>query len=171
MPMNIQDLQFLYDYHYWARDRILENAAKLSQAQYLEPKPYSHGSVHKTLAHTLSAEWLWRMRCQEHTSPSAAAATEAFPPPETLETLRLRWQHEEDRMRNYLRGLSDQDLAGVVAYKRLQGEPQQNILWQVLSHVVNHGTEHLSMVAAELTAYGYSPGDIDIIRFTRVRSR
>jgi uncharacterized damage-inducible protein DinB len=169
--MNIQDLQFLFDYYYWGRDRILENVAKLSQAQYLEPKPYSHGSVHNTLVHILSAEWLWRMRCQEHTSPSATAATEAFPPPESLESLRQRWQQEEERMRSYLRGLSDQDLAGIVAYKRLQGEPQQNVLWHVLSHVVNHGTEHRSILAAELTAYGYSPGDLDLIRFTRVKSR
>jgi len=169
--MNVQDLQFLYDFYYWGRDRILDNVAKLSQAQYLEPKPYSHGSVHKTLVHVLSAEWLWRMRCQEHISPSAAAATEAFPPPDSLELLRGQWQQEEERMRSYLRGLTDQDLAGVVAYKRLQGEPQQNVLWHVLCHVVNHGTEHRSILAAELTAYGYSPGDLDLIRFTRVRPR
>ncbi len=166
--MNIQDLEFLYDYNYWARDRILENAAKLSQAQYLEPKPYSHGSVHNTLVHILSAEWIWRMRCQERTSPGGALAADAFP---SLESIKERWQQEEGRMRGYLGGLSEPELQAVVAYKRTGGQLQQNILWQVLSHVVNHGTEHRSVLAAELTAYGYSPGDIDIIRYTRVRPR
>ena len=162
--MNTQDLQFLFDYNYWARDRILENAAKLSQPQYLEPRPYSHGSFHNTLAHILSAEWVWRMRCHERTSPTGMLAANDFP---SLESLRERWQQEEQRMRGYLRGLSDQDLQGVVLYKRTGGEPQQNVLWHLLSHVVNHGTEHRSILAAELTAFGYSPGDLDIIRFTR----
>jgi uncharacterized damage-inducible protein DinB len=165
--MNIQDLQFLYDYNYWARDRVLENVAKLSQAQYLEPKPYSHGSVHHTLVHILSAEWIWRMRCQERTSPSGVLAADAFP---SLESIKERWQQEEERMRGYLRGLSEPELQGVMPYKRMGGEPQQNILWHLLCHVVNHGTEHRSILAAELTAFGYSPGDLDIIRFTRVRS-
>ncbi len=166
--MNVQDLQFLYDYNYWARDRILETVAKLSQAQYLEPKPYSHGSVHNTLVHILSAEWIWRTRCQERTSPSGALAADAFP---SLESIKERWQQEEGRMRGYLGGLSEPELQAVVTYKRTGGEPQRNILWQLLSHVVNHGTEHRSVLAAELTAYGFSPGDIDIIRFTRVRPR
>jgi uncharacterized damage-inducible protein DinB len=166
--MNTQDFQFLYDYNYWARDRILENAAKLSQKQYLEPKPYSHGSIHNTLAHVLSAEWIWRMRCQEHNSPTAMLAAADFP---SLESLQERWRQEEERMRAYLHGLTDQELQGVVQYKRMGGEPQQNVLWHLLSHVVNHGTEHRSVLAAELTAYGYSPGDLDIIRFTRVKLR
>lgn len=162
--MKIQDIQFLFEYNYWARDRILGNVAKLSPQQFIEPRTSDHGSVRNTLVHILSAEWVWRMRCQEHISPTDLLAFDDFP---SLEPLQARWQQEEARMRSYLDGLSAQELDRVVRYRRTGGEPQENILWHLLVHVVNHGTEHRSMVAAALTEYGYSPGNLDIVHFLR----
>ena len=36
-------------------------------------------------------------------------------------------------------------------------------IWQVLSHVANHGTQHRSEAAEMLTAIGRSPGELDLI--------
>jgi uncharacterized damage-inducible protein DinB len=163
--MELSYLQFLFDYNYWARDRILENAAKLTPQQLAEPKPYSRGSVRHTLVHILSAEWIWRTRCQDHASPTSFLAVDDFP---SLEPLRLRWQQEEGRMREYLRTLTPAALEQKLPYQRTDGTPQADVVWHLLLHVVNHGTEHRSILAAELTAYGYSPGDLDIIQFVRV---
>ena len=70
-------------------------------------------------------------------------------------------------MLGYLRELNELELDEEVSYKRTGGEDQRNVLWHLLIHVVNHGTEHRSQVAAELTAYGYSPGDLDVVHFVR----
>ena len=36
-------------------------------------------------------------------------------------------------------------------------------VWQMLAHVINHGTQHRSEAATILTGIGHSPGEIDMI--------
>jgi len=44
-------------------------------------------------------------------------------------------------------------------------QPSDVRFWQMLAHVVNHGTQHRSEAAALLTTAGRSPGEIDMIFF------
>src|SRR5690242_9506137 len=62
--MNISDIQTLYDYHYWATQRILSAAARVSAEQFVAPCAYKLGSLRGTLAHLLDAEYGWRMLLQ-----------------------------------------------------------------------------------------------------------
>lgn len=165
--MNTADLLFLYQYNYWARDRILEQTAQLTPQQFNEPKDYSAGSIHDTLVHTLGGEWIWRMRCQEQVSPNGMLKAADFP---TLDDVTRKWQSEEALMRAYLSSLTDLDLNSVVKFKRSNGEPYEIVLWHALVHVVNHGTEHRSVIALYLTACGHSPGDIDINHYLRTEA-
>lgn len=151
----------LFDYHYWARDRILEKAARLTDQQLREPTSYSHGSLQATLQHLLFAEWVWRQRCQERNSPKR------YENAATFDDLQLNWRREEQAMRAYLGGLQEEDLERIVRYQRLGGEPQANLLWQILVHLVVHGAEHRAEAAAILTSYDRSPGDIDFIHYLR----
>jgi uncharacterized damage-inducible protein DinB len=38
-------------------------------------------------------------------------------------------------------------------------------VWQMLVHVVNHGTQHRAEAAALLTAEGRSPGEFDLVNY------
>jgi uncharacterized damage-inducible protein DinB len=162
--MNKSDILTLFDYNYWANARVLNAAAHLSESQLTAPARLSHGSVRGALVHILAAEIIWRLRCQEGVYPSALLSETEFP---TLEALRRRWIEEEQAMRTYLNELTDEAINRPVHYKTTQGTPQETILWHILAHVVNHGTQFRGEAAVALSEYGHSPGDLDLIAFIR----
>ena len=43
-------------------------------------------------------------------------------------------------------------------------------VWQMLVHVVNHGTQHRAEAAALLTGEGRSPGELDLINYAEERA-
>ena len=162
--MNKQELLTLFDYNYWANERILQAAAKVSPAEFVAPRSFSHGGLRGILVHALSAEWVWRTRFQEQVYPTALLREADFP---TFADLRARWQQEEAAMRTYVASLSDEQINGTMVYKSTNGAPYEQPLWQLLVHVLNHGTQHRSEAAALLTDLGHSPGDIDLIIYMR----
>ncbi|MBI2165480.1 MAG: DinB family protein [Chloroflexi bacterium] len=161
--MRLKEMLTLFDYNCWANHRLLESASRVSQAQFLQSSSITGRSLRGTLIHTLRAEWTWRLRCQGVPLP-ALPTEEDFP---TVEALRARWVEEEDAMRSLLKGLGPRDMDRLVSYKDLRGNSYQNVLWQVLLHVVNHGTQTRSEAATLLTQFGQSPGDMDFILFLR----
>jgi len=161
--VNKNDIQLLYRYNAWANARILNAAAKVTHDQFTAPATFPHGGLHSTLTHVLSAEWIWRRRW-EGISPPAVLKPEEF---RTLEALCDRWQAEERNLITFIESVPEEKLQSYFDYRTTKGQPMRNILWQVMLHVVNHGTQHRSEAAALLTDCGHSPGDIDLIVFLR----
>jgi len=159
--MNQQDIALLYKYNQWANAKILNAASNLTSEQFLAPSSFPHGGLRGTLVHTLFAEWIWRHRW-EGTSPVVRLKPEDFP---TFESLRSRWADEEKLLMSFVDKVTDERLNSHFFYTNTRGDPFERILWQVMVHVVNHGTQHRSEAAALLTDFGNSPGDIDLVYF------
>ena len=151
----------LYDYNYWANAKILDTTEQITDEQLFAPTHDSYGSLHGTLVHTMSAEWVWRTRWLG-TSPKAPLRNEDFP---SLAAIRSRWNEEEQQMRTFLASLSEENVRRVVQYTNMQGQAYSAPLWQLMMHLVNHGTQHRSEAATILTDLGHSPGDIDMLVF------
>lgn len=65
--------------------------------------------------------------------------------------------------------IESRDLTSVLRYNRLNGEPQQKSLAQIVLHVCNHGTYHRGQLRAlceELGISGWS--DTDVIYFEKM---
>ena len=73
-------------------------------------------------------------------------------------------------MLSYLQNLSDADLPADVSYKNSKGVPFEEPLWQILMHMLNHGTQHRAEAAAMLTDFNHSPGDVDMILYFREKA-
>jgi uncharacterized damage-inducible protein DinB len=162
--MNKTDILTIFNYNYWANARVLNAAGQINESHLIAPTRLSHGSVHGTLAHILATEIIWRLRCHEGISLTRLLDENDLP---TLESLRLRWVVEEQAMRAYLNQLTDEAIAQPVHYKTTKGTPQETMLWHILAHVVNHGTQFRGEAAVGLTELGQSPGDLDLIAFVR----
>ena len=55
-------LQTLLDYHYWARDIILDAVTELPRDKFLTPVESSFTSVRDTVAHIYAADLVWYKR-------------------------------------------------------------------------------------------------------------
>ncbi len=162
--MKLGDIQTLFDYTAWADDRILDRAAELTPAQFATAPEGGLPAVRQILAHRIAAEMLWRTRLETGTAAIGLQADD-FP---TVEALRRQWQEERAAMRRFLDGLDDAAMERPFRFER-RGVSTEVILWHVLFQLVNHGTQHRAEVAALLTDYGHSPGDLDFFFFAMQR--
>jgi uncharacterized damage-inducible protein DinB len=163
--MTHADLVLLIDFNYWARDRVLDAACRLTPDQYTRDLGSSFPSVRDTLVHIYSSEWIWYQRWQG-TSAGMLDPTR-YP---DVEALRTEWLEHESRVRAFVAALDDAAVERVIEYRSLRGEPQRSAIWEMVQHVVNHGTYHRGQVTTMLRQLGSAPpGSMDLIAYHRQR--
>ena len=164
--MTHEELTVLLDYHYWARDRLLDAVDRLSPDEFRRDLGSSFGSVRDTLVHTMSAEWVWCSRW-EGQGPSVHLAAEDF---ETIQDIRARWEAEEQRVRDFVRRLGTDGVSRVIEYAPFGEGSMREVFWKMLQHVVNHGSYHRGQVTTMLRQLGAEPPKSqDLITFYRER--
>ena len=164
--MTHDELTLLVDYHYWARDRVFTAVARLTPDQYVREIVSSFRSVRDTLVHTYSADWIWYQRRQGQ-SPTAPIPLDRFP---DVESLRHAWVELEQEVRTHVASRDEAGLSAVTEYRLLNGTPGATPFWQMLQHVVNHGSYHRGQVTTLLRQLGATPPEsLDLITFYRQR--
>ena len=165
--MNVQDLQTMLDYHYWARDRLLDAVATLTPEQYTRDLGSSFKSIRETVTHLYAAEWAWYERWHGR-PPTALLPADQFP---DLAALRSAWIGHEQKMRAYVDGLGEHGVERVIEYKLLGGQPGASPVWQMIQHVVNHASYHRGQVTTMLRQIGAQPGKpMDMIAYYRTKT-
>ncbi len=159
--MHLEYLRLLYAYNGWANTRILDTAAPLTAEQLGTPGIASFGSIHETLVHTIDAQWTWLERWRGH---AAQLRNEPADYPD-LAAIRTWWAEVEVETQAFVASLDDGAPARVVTWTNSRGKTSSRPLWQLMIHVVNHGTQHRSEIAAMLTQFSHSPGDLDFTVF------
>jgi uncharacterized damage-inducible protein DinB len=147
--MNANAFRHFYDYHFAQNRKIWDRyVTQLSAEQFMQAAAYSHGSVRDQIVHLTECDdtWFSELRGVEPLEPPPAADAD------DRQNIREHWDRVEQRMREYLAELRDKML-----FAKPIVEPEEDkdlIVWQVLLHVVNHGTDHRAQLLRQLNDLG-----------------
>jgi uncharacterized damage-inducible protein DinB len=162
--VTLADLRTLLDFHYWARDRMLDAIEPLTPEQWTQDLGNSFRSVRDTVAHIYSAEWVWYERWRGN-APAALLSADQFP---DVATIRRAWTEHELNVRALVDEVGDDGVARVIPYTLFSGVASAAPFWQMLQHVVNHASYHRGQVTTMLRQLGAAPAkSCDMITFYR----
>ena len=161
--MKPAEMVALFKYNAWADRRVIEAASALTREQFTKPMGSSFSSVRDTLAHIYGVEWLWLERFQGR-SPSALPDNPEFV---EIAILKASWAAFEPKLLNFVRGLTQEGLNGVIEYRTMKYGVYRNPLWQSMLHLVNHGTYHRGQITTMLRQLGAQPILTDLMHFYR----
>jgi len=160
-------LQTLVEYHYWARDRLRPAVESLTQEQLRRPLGNSFPSVFDTVVHLCGADWIWRSRW-EGVSPMALPSPETY---DSLDKVYAAWADEERRIRAIVARLGSDGITEPIEYQGWDGRRQAQPFWQMLQHLVNHGSYHRGQVTTMMRQMNVCPPkSMDLIAFYRERA-
>lgn len=159
--------RLLIEYHRWARDRALAATAALAPAQFVQPLGNSFGSVRDTLAHLHGADEVWLSRWTGG-APTGLPPADRFP---DLASLRAAWGELDLRLAAFVGGLDAAGLARSLTYRAFNAQLVTLPMWQMLQHLVNHGSYHRGQVTTLLRQLGAAPpASMDLVAFYRERA-
>jgi uncharacterized damage-inducible protein DinB len=159
------DLLTWYRYTIWANEQVINGARQLSAEQLNTPIRPGFLSTLGLLVHIMDAERIWLSRWKG-IFPRALMSPADLP---TLDALIADWTPRRAEMLEFLAGVGEarQD----IHYVSTKGEAFHNILWHLIVHVLNHGTEHRAQVALYLAMHGIDVGNLDLVQYLREGAR
>ncbi|HUA20986.1 MAG TPA: DinB family protein [Bryobacteraceae bacterium] len=162
MTVSADTLRQQLDYSAWASQRLLDEANKLSADELARDFKTADKSVLETLVHVFAADRIWLARVQGTTRASFID-----PQDRDLAVLNKQWPALQQSWKQYTASLGDQDVLKVISYQDTKGNPYQQPLWQILLHLVNHGTHHRGQVSGFLRSMGHTPPVLDLMAYYR----
>lgn len=156
--MNVDAFRHLYEYHFFENHKLWDDyVTPLSQEQFTRDIAYSHGSVRNQVVHLINTEDTWFCELRGIDLPRGLNPTEV----DDRKVIRAHWDKVEEDMREYLAQLQDDML-----FAKPIKEPEEDkalVVWQVLLHVINHGTDHRAQLLRVLHDLGVKTGPQDYI--------
>ncbi len=151
-------------FHRWATELVLEQVLALPAEQLMKNLKSSFSCIYDTIAHLYQSDSIWLARLEER--PAGTFAD--YEAPGCTWELRDAWLAVLDRMIAFADNLEkEEDASRILDYKNLAGLPFSSPIWQIILHVVNHGTHHRGQITTMLRQLGQTPKNMDMIRYYR----
>ena len=165
MSVSVDALRTHLQYSAWASGQLVDAAAKLKEEELTRDFATADRSVLGTLVHVYAADRVWLGRVRG-TPPAQFLDAERDM---RLDVLQNDWPGIYNGWQSVMSELTEDAVNTPIPYKDLKGNPYQTPLWQIILHVVNHGTHHRGQAAGFLRSMGHAPPRLDLIAYYRTR--
>lgn len=149
-------------YTAWASQRLVHAIENIPSDQLTRDFETSDHSILGTLVHVFAADRVWLKRVQGE-SISTFLSDNDF----NLHVLQIDWPLLYDKWNEWAAALPNEAVSASVSYTDMKGNPYASTPWEIVLHLVNHGTHHRGQVAGFLRALGHTPPQLDLIRYYR----
>lgn len=167
-----QHFQLLARYNAWMNDKLYAAAAQLSPQALNEDRGAFFTSIFGTLNHLAVGDIIWLKRFAEH--PACRALRQSLsdvPRPgalseplfDTLEPLQALRTRLDRQIRDWVEGLTEHDLAYVLAYRNMRGVAAHRLYASLILHFFNHQTHHRGQLSTLLFQAGQDVGVTDLL--------
>jgi uncharacterized damage-inducible protein DinB len=143
------------EYHVDMSRRVLNSIDQITEEQFLADDAYSRGSIRNLMVHLANTDsnWLAGLKNILESEDPPKRQYEDYP---NRASVRIFWDATIKDLADYAETLTEAEL----------GENPMDISnprWQVLLHIMNHGTDHRSTVLQRLYEFGAPTFDQDFI--------
>lgn len=159
-------LQQYLAYTVWANEKMFGTIGNLTEEQLHQPVISSFNSVYRTLLHMWDAESIWwqRMKLQEHINRPSDTFTGS------LSELKQKMTQQSQQWKEWADNATEAALQHEFIYQNNKKEQFKQPIWQMLLHMVNHGTYHRGQLITLLRQLGLEQmPQTDFIVFSRMR--
>lgn len=161
--MRADFIQILLDYNYGAHRQLWDCILCLTDVQFRQEVDYSIGSVRNHMVHLVNTDARWLARLQNTSLPERLNQTDYL----TRESVRQKWNVVEAAVLAYGEQLRDDELEQIVHYDMPhRGGLKHDPRWQILVHMVNHGTDHRAQVLPILHRMGAPTFEQDLMIYS-----
>jgi uncharacterized damage-inducible protein DinB len=140
------------EYHIVMTNRVWDSIEQITHEQFLADDTYSRGSIRNLMVHLASTDRRW-LAGLTNADDVGHLKPEDFP---TRFEARQIYEEVAKDLSEYISSVTNHDLN-----QNLNNI--SNPRWQILFHMINHGTDHRATVLQRLTEFGAPTFDQDFI--------
>jgi uncharacterized damage-inducible protein DinB len=153
--MTAELIRTFTSYHLATIGRIWDSIQHLTEEQFHADDEYSRGSIRNLMVHLANTDSNW-LAGLKNIPESEGRPRKAYQEYTDRASARVYWEQTANELREYVEALTDEELN---EHPRELPFPR----WQVLLHVINHGTDHCSTVLQKLHRLGAPTFEPDLI--------
>jgi len=149
---SLELIRTFIEYHHAITRRVWDSIDQITEEQFVSDDAYSRGSIRNLMVHLAHTDRNWLNGLKNLPDIRGQAKKyEDFP---NRTSARTYWESVAKDVAEYVSNLSEAELD---AHPNDIPGPR----WEVLMHLVNHGTDHRSTVLQKLTEFGAPTFDQD----------